>query len=157
MKHAITLYFLVSLLICPAFVGCRAGDKSDAEDGHAFGIKPGTPILFIIPDHFRGKILITEDRAHGVEAPIVDGKVTVRIPSSGKTALKNWSPLFNEHQESASYSDGTPVADPNMVPSGQELSADTVYFWDIATVKGSDYPQETLIYFIGTKSERDKL
>lgn len=102
-------------------------------------------------------IMFTQDKINGLEPPIKNETIVIKVPQTGKVVLKNWDIFNRDHEEFASYVDGTAIPNPDMVRSGQTFPSDRIGFWTLGTIQGTDYPQETLLRFIGTKAELDNL
>ena len=154
-KYFSPIVFICSLLL---FTGCNRDSGKTGSPEEMFGINPTMPIHFIIPVGFRGKISIVEDKTHGLVPPIVDGKITITIPPDGHLALRDWSPFLSEHEESASYSDGTTVPDPNMVPANSVFPEDKVGFRALGMdFAGKELQEKSLVWFVGAKTELNSL
>lgn len=138
-------------------MSCKREKDNVSDNEKSFGIQPCDPVHFVIPVGFRGQIEITENKTNGVVPAVKSNTIEIQVPKNGRVVLKDWAPLFCEHHESASYTDGTPLPDPNMVPAGGTFPHDEVAFWSLGTEMGTKYPQETLIYFVGTKDELNRL
>lgn len=143
MKNAASSFALITLV--GIFAGCGRGPAT-AERVH-----------FVIPVGFRGEIRITEDKAKGITPTTKGGTVTIAVPANGQVKIKHWEFLFHDHQESASFDDGTALPDPDNTPVGQQFPPDKIAFWRIGTSLGTGYPQETVTYFVGTDHDRKRL
>lgn len=153
MNKMLIVFFMVEFSF--VFVGCEKDSTRSAEK--SFGVNPSNAIHFIVPVGFRGKIEIVEDKINGIAPPIKDSVIEIQIPTNGHITLKDWEPLFSEHSEYASYADGTPIPDPNKTPSGQEFPRNEVGYYALGTEMGTNHYKETLVNFIGTKEELEKL
>src|SRR5262249_27498239 len=115
----------------------------------------GEPIHFQIPTGFRGEIQIVEDKTRGVVLGREGGRLVVQVPASGRVVVRSFHQFERWHEESASFADGTSIAIP--AKTAGEFPRDRLGFYGAGTARGGKYTQETVVYFVGTKQELERL
>ncbi len=65
----------------------------------------GPPVLYILPDNFRGQIKLVVD-AEAPEVPLLDGNYVVRVPREGLVKVKSTDFLFQWHEVRARFKSG---------------------------------------------------
>jgi hypothetical protein len=79
--------------------------------------KPGVPILFVLPDGYRGAFYVMEDPRSPTVLRPEGNRFTIRIPSKGVLKVKSMMPISGFHRESAQYAGGgTILSLPNNPP-----------------------------------------
>ena len=69
--------------------------------------EPDYTIKFIVPDGYRGVVILEEDADHGVVPTVEAGDVyTYRIPSSGRLTVKSFDLFRQFHADAAQYENG---------------------------------------------------
>lgn len=121
----------------------------------AYHDREGYPIVYVIPEGYRGPVRLIIDRKQGVDVPLKDGRYTYHIPENGTLLIKDDSPFRHRHSLTASYTNG------KLIPIDYEdsLPPDTVSLHPLGSGVGSrgGGPEEEYIEdFIGTKAELRK-
>lgn len=75
------------------------------------------PVVFLIPNGFRGTFYLLEDPRAGVELKAEGGKMLVPIPKTGLLRVASLEPLEGWHKESAHFENGNPVPSSPESPS----------------------------------------
>ena len=68
--------------------------------------KQATTVNIVLPDGYLGFFEITEDRANGVDVPLVDGVRTYHVPQSGSLVVNDLRPFSRWHETQAAYESG---------------------------------------------------
>ena len=63
----------------------------------AYHNRSGYPIVLVIPDDYRGPVLLIIDRERGVDVPLRDGVYEYRIPEGGKLLIRDDQPFCQWH------------------------------------------------------------
>jgi hypothetical protein len=102
-------------------------------------------IHFVLPEGYRGGLLIRTDRNDGVELKAANGVFTCPIPAEGILSIKGKGPFFEWHRVQASYANGDsiPIGRPN-----DSLPDDVVAYWS-----GGSSSEGVIDYFVGTRAE----
>jgi hypothetical protein len=102
---------------------------------------------FILPDGYRGKVVIFVDRANGMSLRPGNGDVRISIPSPGVLKVHDDAILKNWHTPKARYANGTPIPyAPNGVASPLEPML----------IDGSSRVEDGIAihwFYVGTKSD----
>jgi hypothetical protein len=149
--------FIVSLVTCSIIVmSCTKNSENGPPDYEkALGIKTGAPIHFLIPTGFRGEIQIVEDKQSGAALTQDGDRLVVKVPTSGRVVVQSFQPFEREHRESAAFADGTAIPFP--ADAATEFPSNRLGFYGGGFSRGGKYSQETLVYFVGTKQELERL
>jgi hypothetical protein len=70
----------------------------------------GNPVLFILPDGFRGEIQIIKDSVKGAEPAERGDWWVFEVPPSGVLRIKDDRMFYRWHAQRAQYSDGRAVS-----------------------------------------------
>jgi hypothetical protein len=108
------------------------------------------PVRFIIPDGYRGEVIIYYDEPAGNELPTADGVLVVQVPGSGILHIKDKGPFFSAHTVTASYASGQDL--PYGFGAGS-VGDDMVAFRDLGS--GVRDHVRYVHYFVGTKKEME--
>ena len=98
-------------------------------------------IIFILPDGFKGLVLISED-TNGLALRVKNAECTVEIPQSGNLVVRNFKLFDHWHKEKARYKSGEPIMDQT------STSTTTNLFFDLPSVQGFG-----IYYLVGTKED----
>jgi hypothetical protein len=108
-------------------------------------------IHFVIPDGFRGGILIYVNQPEGIKLKKNAGVYTCCIPDNGILRIVDDGPFFEWHKVSAAFMNGDPLPVAN---EPQLLPKETVAFWTYGSRQKGDGP--VCVYaFVGTKAENE--
>lgn len=120
----------------------------------AYHNRTGFPIVVIVPDNYRGPVLLVIDRDGGVDVPLRDGVYEYRIPASGKLLIRNDQPFRVWHNEKAVYASGKPL--PMKIENN--LPADMIVLHSLGSGSHTKYgtTEEYIEYFVGTQAELRK-
>lgn len=148
---------VVTLATCCLIVmGCTPGSQDARPDYEkALGIQAGVPIHFLVPTGFRGEIQIIEDKQTGAALIQENGRLVINVPASGRVVVRSFQPFEQEHRESASFADGTTIPFPAEFTT--EVPRNLLGFYGGGFSRGGKYSQETLVYFLGTQEELERL
>ena len=102
-------------------------------------------ILFIVPNGFKGLLLISED-PNAETLRVVKDAYTVEIPKDGRVVIKSLAPFNKWHKEIAKYPDG------QNLPDKTSMSNTENGFYGLPYVQGRG-----IHYFVGTRSDYDAL
>jgi hypothetical protein len=121
------------LLLVLIFPGCQ----SRSEHLH-----------YVLPNDFRGAIVIFTERADGETLPKEGNRYICRIPANGMLQVKGKGPCYQWHTTSAAFENGQVIPVAN---EPQSIGPDTVAFWGCGSRSGG------MVYdFIGTKAEYEQ-
>ena len=70
----------------------------------------GKPVLFILPNGFKGEFQIVKDSSNGVDLVEQNGEWVFNIPPSGRLKVKDDRPFYRWHSERARYANGQSVS-----------------------------------------------
>lgn len=149
---------MIGLVAC---CGCDRESKTTSNTAaQLFGLDSCPPVHFVVPVGFHGDILITTNLQSGlIPKTNTAGLITIDVPTNGIVTLKTWDVFECEHEESASFADGTPIPNPDMTPSGKIFPADQLGFYalgmEMHSTGAADFDWK-LAWFIGTKKELEK-
>ena len=108
-------------------------------------------IHYLVPNGFRGKIVIYVNQPDGVSLKKTNGRFTCVIPDDGVLRISDKGPFFEWHETSASFINGDPIA---VADEPERLSESQVAFWSHGCGQKGDGP--LYVYdFIGTKAENE--
>jgi hypothetical protein len=153
------LYFvLIGLIAC---CGCNRESKTNSKTAEqVFGISPGAPVHFVVPVGFHGDILVVTNIVSGLSLkPNSAGIITIEVPANGNITVTTWDAFLCEHEESASFTDGTPIPSPDLTQSEKLFPRDKLGFYALGKEMNPADPADLngrLVWFIGTKEELEK-
>jgi len=102
-------------------------------------------IHFVIPDGFRGAIVIYINQPDGIRLKKNAGVYTCTIPDNGILKLADKGPFYEWHEVSAAFTNGDPIP---VAHEPKRLSKETVAFWP--------HGSRVFLYgFVGTKDENE--
>ena len=110
-------------------------------------------IVFVLPDHFRGPIVIVEDE-QGVRLQSIRGVYIVVVPAARVVRVRSFFPFNDWHKEFTATSE-------QFAPSGRSLvnlvpRPDEVALRCLGTssrgINGKEF-KDRLVYFLGTEKE----
>jgi hypothetical protein len=137
---------IASLLASVVFCGCSID---------------GSPVHFVVPVGFEGPVRLILDPVSGVDIPITNGRYIFQIPPNGILYVKTFSQFEPMHVQTASWNDGTSIAQdyhtwvgPNGEPA--TLGPDAVVFQGGGVSKRNDDPEQ-MTFFIGSGAEYEEL
>jgi hypothetical protein len=103
----------------------------------------GKPVLFILPNDFKGEFRIVKDATRGADLAERNGEWVFEFPARGVLKVKNDRPFYRWHSERARYADGRPVVvdgigtlagsrptGPNSTESSTDLNG-TTHIWRV--------------------------
>lgn len=102
----------VCLWVLLAAVGCRLLQG------------PSSEVLFVIPDGFRGLVILDSYDAEGSDATPVDNVITLRINRDGHVSVKGALPTVEWHRLAARYANGEriPIPSPSVGVADEEIA-----------------------------------
>jgi hypothetical protein len=101
--------------------------------------RSGYPTVIVLPEGYRGPVKLITDRQRGVDVPLLDGKYTYHIPQTGTLVIKDDSPFYQWHPETAMYTSGKRIP----IAYEEKLAPGTVAFHHIGSTAD----------FVGTEAE----
>jgi hypothetical protein len=112
----------------------------------------GSPIHFIIPNGFNGKVEIIHDAENGMTLTNRAGTLVCAIPPTGQLRVKSLQPFQSWHSETASYENES-----KLLPASNSngISFFALGTYAISSTSGSN--AQGVIYFVGTKADADIL
>ena len=108
-------------------------------------------IHFVVPDGFRGAIIIYPNQPEGLSLKKKNGRYICVVPDNGMLRISDKGPFFRWNSLSASFVNGDPIV---VAQEPERLSKDTVAFWPHGCRQLGDGPL-FLYDFVGTKADND--
>ncbi len=108
-------------------------------------------VQFIVPDGFRGEILIIEDNENGLDNSGENGVYKYVIPKNGRLLVKSFEPFRKWHQERTSFANGDVIANENTQGNNHKIR-----FFGGGVTRDQTNPHATRVYYVGTKEEAEK-
>ena len=138
--------FLLGPILCSP--GCqRKGQEAELS----INAEPSKlrQINLIIPDRFVGALKIVKNPERGAT---IDrrGDIEIAFSADGVYAMNDFGELTEPHFLSAQYASGKML---KIDPEG-DLESGEIALWSIGSFRGTKYPQETLIYLVCTKEDK---
>jgi hypothetical protein len=116
----------------------------------AYDSRSGHPIVLVVPDDYRGPLLLVIDREHGVDVPLRDGVYEYRMPDSGRMLIRGDEPFRQWHSFRAVYAGGKPIP---MADEG-DLPPDLIALHSLGSGMrtGDGTTEEFIEFFVGTQA-----
>ena len=111
----------------------------------------GAPLLFVLPDGFKGAIEIVKDPKNGLAVREDAGRFTYVIPSDGRLRVKSLTPFSRWHKESAAFQSGGVL----QTGTDENVPEDNIALRSLGTLVSNDVT--TVRYCVGTKKDQDAL
>ncbi len=70
---------------------------------------PGPELVLVLPDGYRGLVILSSEDPGGEDAAPVDNVVTLHVSSEGRASVKGKLPTLEWHRVAARHKDGSPV------------------------------------------------
>jgi hypothetical protein len=93
--------------------------------GCMFLQRPSPEVVFVIPNGYRGVVILSAEDPEGVDAAPVDNVITLRVGEDGKVSVRGKLPTLEWHQPEARYENGMPLP---MSKMSEKIADDVVAF-----------------------------
>jgi hypothetical protein len=112
----------------------------------------GTPVHFVVPDGFRGRIDIVRDTKHGSQIELQDGRYTIVVPASGTLRVRSFRSLQRWHTTTAAYASGMTLPVTGTAGTNTDIGFFELGSSAASSSNGARSP-ESVVCFVGTLSE----
>jgi hypothetical protein len=107
----------------------------------------GLPVLFIVPDSFKGAVYFSLDSTNGLAVPVTNGEYLVTIPADGKLTVRSFDFILGSHIVSAQYASGQPL---RFGWNSTDIGFEPI------DLDRHHRPPRSAVYLVGTQQDKDE-